>query len=108
MNRPLETPSTVRARAAALAEAAREYYDARTGGERHRAFQRMQAMSNSKSDPIVCALLDQLTDIRCAIRDGLLAYAYECIERAEILTRGLDTAPEDGAPRERFVAKVLK
>lgn len=46
MTHPLETPSTVRARSAALADAAREYYTARTGGARHRAFRRMQALSS--------------------------------------------------------------
>ena len=39
---PYEIPSTVRSRAARLAEAARTYYTARTGGARFRAWQEMQ------------------------------------------------------------------
>lgn len=39
---PYEIPSTVRSRAARLAEAARTYYTAKTGGARFRAWQEMQ------------------------------------------------------------------
>ena len=57
-------------------------------------------------DPILCALLDQLVDVRCAIDDGLLAYARECAVRAEILARSFVT-PQTVAGKNRAVADLL-
>ena len=58
-------------------------------------------------DPIVDALLDQLADAKCAVRDGLYTYAIQCIETAEILAKGIEDGPTPTNGRHKFVARIL-
>lgn len=53
------------------------------------------------------AVLDQLTDIRCAIRDGQRAYAEECIATAERLLRA-DDGSRSELGQHSIIARILR
>lgn len=52
-----------------------------------------QDRPDSNPRAILDALLDQLADAKCAVRDGLYTYAIQCIETAEILAKGIEDGP---------------
>ena len=92
---PYEIPSTVRSRAARLAEAARTYYTARTGGARFRAWQEMQ----DQEEPMRTVADQKPTFDREALLANLLEESADAIRDyapgMSLLLRRIDEALEE-------------